>query len=942
MPVAAIVAIASFVFSVVSSIHAADKRRAAQRKAERDAAEAAERARGLKLNTCSGSAPLRVMYGRNMIGGNEVFFAVTGTKNDVLWIVDTYSEGPCEGIQQVDGVDQRFLDGRICTPGMASVVEYFFHDGAEDQTVDADLAAAVAEWTDRHKYTCYGIWKLTYHEGLFYGLPTRQVLLNGRKLYDFRDASTAWSRNPVLIEYDYRTNTRYGLGQSASLLDLTTYTDAANYCDTKGWIANLVMDTGKGAQDFLDEIDMHMRGETILYDSKWYKRYYDLNYESTCPAITDEHIVQDENGKAMISVTEPSRFDRPDGFNVHIIDPEKDYTDDFLPIGETEGQIESLDFYGATRQQAADLAVYELERAQLNRVIRGVFRDDCAQYECCDVLPLTCSALSLSAQLVRVIESRVREDGLVELAFVYEDLDLYNDDYDLIAENVYTCTLPNPTEEPPSVSNVSVTEETYDYRLRTFTRLKVTFDEPPDYPWFDHVEVWTSFDNSTWEHAFNSTGDFEIANVEEGKDYYIRLKTVSIYGAKQQDGNDYKTHKLVGGYTTAPASLGSLAAIVNSNAINLYATKVADPDVELYEFRLGSAWASAILLAALRSPNLSLYGVKPGSHTFMCNTLGNNGQYGGTPRSASVSLIDPPDGWTVQATESVDTLITNGDMEADANWANYGSPSANERSNTQKHEGTYSRKFTVDAANEGIQGAVFTTVTSGEYGWSAWVYPDDTTSVRVKIRKGDNSGFIVDTLKSGLTQDAWNFISGTYTESAGGAGAYIAFESDTADSGSWYIDDACLMAGTFDNCAPVLYSSAAHIRGLHSGSLVGTYTSPIFDRSSSDRYMIYALADVVLTGAGTTWDSVFAEDETWDANHAEGATWAEIFALDQAPVVRMTLLHDTSSPPANETERLEILSCIETARYYQLEVEITDPNSGMYAMVENYDLKFCQ
>jgi hypothetical protein len=50
---------------------------------------------------------------------------------------------------------------------------------------------------------------------------------------------------------------------------------------------------------------------------------------------------------------------------------------------------------------------------------------------------------------------------------------------------------------------------------------------------------------------------------------------------------------------------------------------------------------------------MSLKGVKPGSHTFWANTLGNNGLYGETPRSATVTLKDPPDGWTVQAGETV-------------------------------------------------------------------------------------------------------------------------------------------------------------------------------------------------------------------------------------------------------------------------------------------------
>jgi hypothetical protein len=49
---------------------------------------------------------------------------------------------------------------------------------------------------------------------------------------------------------------------------------------------------------------------------------------------------------------------------------------------------------------------------------------------------------------------------------------------------------------------------------------------------------------------------------------------------------------------------------------------------------------------------MSLTGVKPpldAGFTFWVNTLGNNGLYGATPRSATVSkndLVRPPDGWT--------------------------------------------------------------------------------------------------------------------------------------------------------------------------------------------------------------------------------------------------------------------------------------------------------
>ena len=64
----------------------------------------------------------------------------------------------------------------------------------------------------------------------------------------------------------------------------------------------------------------------------------------------------------------------------------------------------------------------------------------------------------------------------------------------------------------------------------------------------------------------------------------------------------------------------------------------------------------------------------------------------------------------------------------------------------------------MDAEYEGT-GQTYTTVTDEVHQVSFWVYPEDSTSVRYRVRKGDNSGNIVGpTTASGLAQDAWNLI----------------------------------------------------------------------------------------------------------------------------------------------------------------------------------------
>lgn len=151
-------------------------------------------------------------------------------------------------------------------------------------------------------------------------------------------------------------------------------------------------------------------------------------------------------------------------------------------------------------------------------------------------------------------------------------------------------------------------------------------------------------------------------------------------------------------------------------------------------------------------------------------------------------------------------LVVNGDMEANSNWADTTSaPALNEQSTTKVITGDYSRKFTPDAVNEGIQSDVFTkaTVTGQRYYYTFRVFPDDDDKVSVIIRKGDNSGNLYDESITGLTENAWNEVKIDVTEEAGGALGYIIFHSGATTSGDWYIAN--------------VYGSPVNQAGVHTG-----------------------------------------------------------------------------------------------------------------------------
>jgi hypothetical protein len=148
--------------------------------------------------------------------------------------------------------------------------------------------------------------------------------------------------------------------------------------------------------------------------------------------------------------------------------------------------------------------------------------------------------------------------------------------------------------------------------------------------------------------------------------------------------------------------------------------------------------------------------------------------------------------------------------------------------------------------------------------------------------------------------------------------------------------------GIHRNTIPIAYDGEVYLKCRHQANyLTGTYTSQIYDRGSSLRELVYVLAKIAVTGTGTNWEDKVPLPTKWSEVEAATKTWAQIFDLTAAPIVQIDVLHGATSPPTTTAKRMEILSAILTARYYRVEITITDPSPEVNAMVQNYSLKFC-
>ena len=619
---------------------------------------------GVKTNFRTTEAYIPLVYGLRKVGGNDVFMASVGTNNEYLWIVQTLSEGECEGINYADGEYRIFLDGELVSE-YGSYVNYYFSTGTSASSGFGALETDYPNYTDTLRHTCAIAFKLEWDEDResgdynFQGIPERLIELKGLKVIDFRTPTptAGWTDNPVLCLYDYMTNTRYGMGLASSKFDTTSWTAAANYCDTKNFTLNYVVESNRKCGDIINDILMHFRGQLVWYDGKFYCRYADTNYESVVYTITDRDILVSEDGIAQVSMAQPGRFSKPKMIEIEFYDAEKDYTKDVISIGDDDQNPEKLTLSGCTdRTMAGILGTYQLERLQLDRILTGTFRDHLVILDPHDLVYVNSSAMSIEDTLMRVIETSVNPDGLVTLTLQYENANLYNDVYNEDITEVYQSSLPDPRDAPPGVSNVQYSEQLRYHRGRTYTDLNITFDAPT-YIWWDHIEVWISTTTaaaSAFEYKYDTRNDFKIDNIREGDEIYVALRSVSIYGAKQNFDDAYKINTTIEGKTAAPTSLTALAAITNENTVNLYADEPADPDIEGYEFRLGDSWSGGVYLAFNRRPVYSLHGVKPGTHSFWANTLGTNGVYGDTPKSATVVIPEPDYAYTENYTAQPD------------------------------------------------------------------------------------------------------------------------------------------------------------------------------------------------------------------------------------------------------------------------------------------------
>lgn len=189
--------------------------------------------RGTLFNTREAVAPQEYVYGTVRKGGSITYIEATGNNNQYLHMIICLAGHEVSSIGNVyinDDVVTLDANGFVTSQNWNSKIRVKKYTGSQT-TPPADLLAETAQINANFvgNGIAYLYVRMEYDPDTFpNGVPLFTAIVNGKKVYDPRTGTTAFSSNAALCIRDYITSS-YGLADSS--VDATSFSASANVCD---------------------------------------------------------------------------------------------------------------------------------------------------------------------------------------------------------------------------------------------------------------------------------------------------------------------------------------------------------------------------------------------------------------------------------------------------------------------------------------------------------------------------------------------------------------------------------------------------------------------------------------------------------------------------------------------------------------------------------------
>ena len=541
-----------------------------------------------------------------------------------------------------------------------SLVEINPHLGTDDQQADTLLTQRVKEWTTDHRLRgiAYMYAKLDFDTDAFpNGLPNISAVIEGKKVFDPRDSSTAYSNNAALCIRDYLTDTRYGLSCNADEIDDTSFIAAANVCDEdvtlaaggtqKRYTLNGTFQTNSAPKKIIENM-LSSCGGILTYTNGKFRL---LVAEYRTPAIT---LTQDDfHGPIQLAATQSQMENYNSIKGVYSPESNGFIATDYPPItsstfvSEDNGETRYLDYdlpYTTNSPRAQRLAKIILYRNRQQVVLQCQLSMKGFNLAVGDTCYVTLPRYGFSSKVFEVAEWNIAviggQDLGVDVTFRETNSSVYDWDADEQDFKEDNSTLPDPFVIPAPV--VTATDIVQTFQQGAITTLQVNVSSPSVYANQFEVEARKATDADFTSLGTQKAGIYELVNVEDNTTYDIRARSISTF----QTRSEFTTiqHTIAGKGTTLPSNVSDFTLdYLGSNALLTW-TPVTDQDLSHYVIRhqgvtSGGDFSSGITIAQKVSRPANSVIVPALEGTYFCVAVDKYGNNSGTA-AQTIGIID--------------------------------------------------------------------------------------------------------------------------------------------------------------------------------------------------------------------------------------------------------------------------------------------------------------
>jgi len=556
-----------------------------------------------------------IVYGRVRKGGTITFMETNGRDNKFMHYILVLAGHEVEAIDDIYiNEDTVSLDSNGFVTGnqWKSKIRIKKYRGTTTQTVDPDLLSAAQSYASLNNTTtsidsnfrgrgiAYLYVRLEYDQEVFAdGIPTVTAIVRGKKVFDPRTSTTAYSDNAALCIRDYLAS-HYGLNsaQSPATLTSNSWIVAANVCDSivakadggseKRYTLNGVVSTANSPRNNLSDMLTSCGGSLYWAQGKW---QFKAGYLPSGPYV---NLTAGDLRSGISLVTKNSRKENFNAVAGVFVDAEQDWISTDYPrfkssvfLQRDNNQENVLDMalpYTTSAAAAQRLAKMALFRSREEIVISADFSLKAVPFNVGDVVSFTFDRYGFDNKLFEVISWKLvpSGDGEVKVNLVLKETSA--DAYSWTAEE--SAILKNNTRLPVANSGLTISGLSVANRQTVQQDGSVVGEvllawQAATSAFIDKYDVeYKRTSDVAWSATTTSQTEIVLANVIAGVPYQFRVRAVSVGGFL---GPWEQIGATLSGKNAPPGVPTSISATGIAKAIEIKWTNPVDRDLNHVE-----------------------------------------------------------------------------------------------------------------------------------------------------------------------------------------------------------------------------------------------------------------------------------------------------------------------------------------------------------------------